>query len=45
LNSGNKINIEIVGKITKGNKAYYAKSKLIKSKVIKKNTKIEIYKR
>jgi hypothetical protein len=31
-------------KIAKGNKAYYANSKLIKSKLLKKNTKIKIYK-
>jgi hypothetical protein len=30
LNADNKINIEIAEKIAKGNKAYYANSKLIK---------------
>jgi UDP-glucose 4-epimerase len=30
--------------IAKGNKAYYANSKVIKSKLLKKNTKIKIYK-
>jgi hypothetical protein len=44
LNADNKINIEIAEKIAKGNKAYYANSKLIKSKLLKKNTKMEIYK-
>jgi hypothetical protein len=38
------INIEIAEKIAKGNKAYYANSKLIKSKLLKKNTKMKIYK-
>ena len=40
----NKMNIEIAEKIAKGNKAYYANSKLIKSKLLKKNTKMKIYK-
>ena len=31
-------------KITKGNEAYYANSKPIKSKLLKKNTKIKTYK-
>jgi len=38
------MNIEIAEKIAKGNKAYYANSKLLKSKLLKKNTKMEIYK-
>jgi len=38
LNADNKMNIEINEKIAKGNKAYYAGSKLIKSKFLKKNT-------
>jgi hypothetical protein len=39
------MNIEIAGKkIPKGNKAYYANSKLIKSKLLKKNTKTKIHK-
>ena len=37
--------IEIAERIVKGNKAYYASAKLIKSKFLKKNTKIKIYKR
>jgi hypothetical protein len=37
------MNIEIAEKIAKGNKAYYANSKLIKSKLLKKNTKMKIY--
>jgi hypothetical protein len=40
----NKVNIEVVERIAKGNKAYYANLKLIKSKLLKKNTKMEIYK-
>jgi hypothetical protein len=44
LNVDNKMNIEIAERITKGNKAYYANEKLIKSKFLTKNTKMEIYK-
>ena len=44
LNADNKMNIEIAEKVAKGNKAYYANSKLIKSKLLKKNTKMKIYK-
>ena len=36
--------MEIAKNIAKGNKAYFANSKLIKSKLLKKNTKMEIYK-
>ena len=38
------MNIEIAGRIAKGNKAHYANAKLIKSKFLKKNTKMKIYK-
>jgi hypothetical protein len=38
------MNIEIAEKIAKVNKANYANSKLIKSKLIKKNTNMKIYK-
>jgi hypothetical protein len=39
------MNIEIAEKRrAKGNKAYYANSKRIKSKHLKKNTKMKIYK-
>jgi hypothetical protein len=38
------MNIEIAERIGKGNKAYYAKAKLIKSKFLKKNTKMKIHK-
>jgi hypothetical protein len=44
LNADNKMNMEVAEKIAKGNKAYYANSKLIKSKLLKKNTKMKIYK-
>jgi len=44
LNADNKMNTEIAEKIAKGNKAYYANSKLIKSKLLKRNTKMKIYK-
>jgi hypothetical protein len=44
LNADKKMNTEIPEKIAKGNKAYYANAKLIKSKFLKKNTKIKIYK-
>ena len=38
------MNIEISERIAKGNKAYYANSKPIKSKLLRKNTKMKIYK-
>jgi hypothetical protein len=44
LNADNKINIEIAERTVKGNKAYYGNAKLIKSKFLKKNTKMKIYK-
>jgi len=44
LNADNTINIEIVERIVKGNKAYCASAKLIKSKFLKRNTKMKIYK-
>ena len=44
LNAGNKMNKEIGKRVAKGNKTYYANSKLINSKLLKKNAKIEIYK-
>jgi hypothetical protein len=44
LNADIKINIVIAEKMAKGNKAYYANSKLIKSKLLKKNTDMKIYK-
>jgi len=44
LNADNKMNIEIAERIAKGNKAYCANAKLIKSKFLKKNTNMKIYK-
>jgi len=38
------MNREIAERIAKGNEAYCANSKLIKSKLLKKNTKIKINK-
>jgi hypothetical protein len=38
------INIKITERTEKGNKAYYVNGKLIKSKFLKKNTKMKIYK-
>jgi hypothetical protein len=43
LNVDNNINIEIAERIAKGNKAYNANAKLIKSKFLKKNAKMKIY--
>ena len=46
LNADNKMNIEIVERIAKDKKkVYYATSKRIKSKFLKKNTKMKIYTR
>jgi len=44
LNADNKIDTEIAERIAKDNKAYYANAKIIKSKFLKKNTKMKIYK-
>jgi hypothetical protein len=41
LNADNKMNIEIAERIVKGNKAYYANEKLIKSNFLKRNTKMK----
>jgi hypothetical protein len=38
------MNIEIAEEIAKGNTAYHVNSTLIKSKLLKKNTKMKIYK-
>jgi len=45
LNADNKINIEIAERTVKGKTAYYANAKLIKSKFLKRNTKMKIYKK
>jgi len=44
LNADNKMSIGIAERIAKDNKTYYANAKLIKSKFLKKNIKMEIYK-
>jgi hypothetical protein len=44
LNADNKMNVEIAERIVKGNKAYYAIAKLIKSKFLKRNTKMKMCK-
>jgi hypothetical protein len=44
LNADNKVYIEIAERTVKGNKAYCANAKLIKSKFLKRNTKMKIYK-
>jgi hypothetical protein len=44
LNADNKMNIEIAARIVKGNKAYCANAKLIKSIFLKRNTNMKIYK-
>ena len=41
-NADNKMSIEIAERIAEGNEAYYANAKLIKSKFLKKNTKMKI---
>jgi len=43
LNADNKTNIEIAARIVKGNKTYKANAKLIKSKFLKRNTKMKIH--
>jgi hypothetical protein len=40
LNADDKMNVEIAERIVKGNKAYCANAKLIKSKFLKKNAKM-----
>jgi hypothetical protein len=44
LNADNKMNTKIAERIVKGNKAYYANAGLIKSKLLKRNAKMKIYK-
>jgi hypothetical protein len=44
LNAYDKMNIEIAERTVKGNKAYCANAELIKSKFLKRSTKIKIHK-
>jgi hypothetical protein len=44
LNASNKMNIETAERIVKGNKACYANANIIKSKFLKRYTKMKIYK-
>jgi len=44
LYADNKMSTEIAEKVVKGNKAYYANAKVIKSKFLKRNTKMKMYK-
>jgi hypothetical protein len=44
LDGDNKMNTEIAERIVKGNKAYCDNAKLIKSKFLKRNTEMKIYK-
>jgi hypothetical protein len=44
LNADDKMNTETAERIVKGNKTYYANAKLIKSKFLKRSTKMKIYK-
>ena len=44
MNADNKMNTEFAERVAKGNKAYYANAKLIKSKFLAKNTKMKIHK-
>jgi hypothetical protein len=44
LNADNKRSIQIAERTVKGNRAYYANAKLIKSELLKRNTKMKIYK-
>jgi hypothetical protein len=43
LNEKNQIQLEIAERIRKGNAAYYANAKLLKSKLLKRNTNMRIY--
>ena len=45
MNADNKMNIEIAERIVKGDKTSYANAKLIKSKFLRRNTKMKIYKK
>jgi hypothetical protein len=42
LNENNQMQFEIAERIRKGNRAYYANAKLLKSKLLKESTKMRI---
>ena len=44
LNANNTMNTEIAERIAKDNRVYYVNAKLIKTKYLKKNTKMKIHK-
>jgi hypothetical protein len=44
LNADDKMNIQIAERVVKGNKVYCANTRLIKSKFLKRSTKMKIYK-
>jgi hypothetical protein len=43
LNENNRMQFEIAERMRKGNRAYYANAKLLKSILLKRSTKMRIY--